>query len=97
MNNGISEAGDFLFGHIDGEKYMVSNTAEQIAAFIMKGFPLKNIVITDMVDQSEIETSMGFIMYCRDQEFLANNLIPILAPMQMGDEKIIEFIPHQAD
>lgn len=85
---------DYLYGHVDGERYMITNTVEQITAFIMK-YRFNDTMITDIFDNAEIETVFGgFIMNCSNQQFLANDLIPYLAPVQMGENEAVEFVPH---
>lgn len=84
---------NFLFGYAKGECFMVSNTVEQICAFIMK-YSLDNVKIVDFLDQLEIETSMGFIMYAQRQDFLRDSLLPALVPMQRHEVKPPEFIPY---
>ncbi|KZE67975.1 hypothetical protein AWM68_17540 [Fictibacillus phosphorivorans] len=85
---------EFVYGYVDGEQVMIANTVEQVCAFIMK-YKYESVKITNFFDELLIETSMGFIMYCRDQTYLANNLLPTLAPMQMGDTEIPEFVPYK--
>lgn len=70
----------------------VSNTTEQISAFIMKE-PHSSILLCDFLDQSILETSMGFVQYCRDQDFLKEKLIPALVPLQMGEEEPPKYVP----
>lgn len=84
---------EILYGFADGNRVPISNTVEQICAFIMQ-HSMKSVMITSVLDVAEIETSMGLIMYCRDQEFLITSLIPALAPMQMGQVEAPAFVPH---
>jgi hypothetical protein len=74
----------------------IANTAEQISAFIM-AHPYEDAMITDIFDLPEIEVKGGFIQYCRDQKFLGTQLIPTLAPMQMGDVEPPEFVPLEEE
>jgi hypothetical protein len=39
-----------------------------------------------------LNTRLGFINKCYDQSYLATQLIPVLAPMQMGERDIPEII-----
>ncbi|WP_028393989.1 hypothetical protein [Bacillus cihuensis] len=89
----IGLGNDFLYGYVNGERFMVANTVEQICAFILKE-RFKDVIITDFLDQMEIETSMGFILYCNNQEFLVNELLPVLVPMQKGEKDIPEFVAY---
>lgn len=83
---------DFLIGFAKGEYVQIENTVEQICAFIMK-HRMDSVLITNVLDGVEIETSMGFIMTCPNQEFLRTVLIPALAPMQMGEAEVPVFVP----
>lgn len=85
--------GDFLYGYAKGERIPISNNVEQICAFIMK-HRLDSVKIVSILDELEIETSMGFLMYCRNQEFLQSDLLPSLVPMQQGEVTAPEFIPY---
>lgn len=87
---------DFLIGFAKGESVQIENTLEQICAFIMK-HKMDSVVITTVLDGLVLETSMGFIMTCPNQEFLRIQLIPALAPMQMGDAEIPEFVPFVSE
>jgi hypothetical protein len=93
IDNGFT----FLYGFA-GEDYgvMVENNAEQISAFIMK-HRFQDSQFTNPLDVTEITTSGEFIFYCRDQEFLRTELIPVLVPMQRGKVEPTEFIPYQND
>lgn len=85
---------DYLFGYVDGDRYMISNTVEQITAFIMEN-QFKSTMITDVMDNAEIETVMGgFIMNCKNKQFLMEELLPCLSPTQMGDKEAEKFVPY---
>lgn len=86
--------GEFVLGYANGEQVGITNSTEQICAFIMK-HRWENVIITDIFDLPLIETSMGFIQYCGNQKYLGTTLIPKLAPMQMGETEIPEFVPYQ--
>lgn len=88
----IGSGEGFLYGHVDGERFAIHNTADQISAFIMK-YRFQRVMITDIFDVAEIE-AMGFINYCSDQEFLREKLLPTIVPMQQGQSEIIEFKPY---
>lgn len=89
----IGGSADFLYGHVNGECYAITNTIEQITAFISK-YATESVKITNFLDLLEIETSMGFIMHCPNQTFLQKELLPHLVPIQRGEEEAEEFIPH---
>lgn len=93
----IGQGEDFLFGYTRGkETVMIQNNAEQISAYIMTDL-YADKMITNFLDMTEVEVQGGFIFYCRDQEFLRTELIPTLAPMQMGKVEPPEFIPLEED
>lgn len=92
-NTTIGGSMEFLFGYAKGEQYLVTNTVEQICAFIMK-FRFDNVKLVNAFDVLEIETSGGIISFCGNQRFLGDELIPVLAPMQMGKVESPEFISH---
>ncbi|MCM3317997.1 hypothetical protein M3603_15370 [Rummeliibacillus stabekisii] len=85
--------GSYLYGYVDGERYLISKTVEQICAFIMK-YRMQDVQIIDILDQLELETSMGFIMHCANQQFLHDQLLPMLIPMQQGEVEAEKFVPH---
>lgn len=91
----IVESADFLFGYANGDRVMISNTAEQISAFIVK-HRFDKVVITDFLDTLLIETASGFIQYCIHQDYLRTTLLPVLVPMQKG-EVVVEFVPFQSE
>ncbi|MFF2532293.1 hypothetical protein ACFVS2_25625 [Brevibacillus sp. NPDC058079] len=89
----IGLGNEFLYGHVNGNRIQIANNVEQICAFIMK-YQTESVVITNILDMLEIETSMGFIMKCTDQEFLRTQIIPTLVPMQMREVNPPEFYPY---
>lgn len=72
--------------------FMFPMTAENIANFIGKyEFEAKKIVMTDLCDRLICESVYGgFIMNCPDQR-LCKDIIPYLAPIQMGEAEFKEF------
>ena len=85
-------------------KYSLSILAARIRRRLTKIRPssperwtcLNVIQITTPLDTAFISTRAGFIDYCADQEFLRNELLPVLIPMQMGDTEPseVELIPE---
>jgi hypothetical protein len=66
--------------------------AENIAAFIAK-YPFAPQITMETLDgYFLLNTSLGFIFKCYDQTYLATQLIPVLAPMQMGERDIPEVV-----
>ena len=57
----------------------------QIASFIMKTQSAPKIIITDIMDNFELDTMYGFVNRCADQKFI-DELLGVLIPMQ--EEKI---------
>lgn len=94
-NNKIGTEIGYVLGHVRGEDTtLIHDTPEQISAFIMK-YQMQNVIITDVFDQLLIETSMGFLMSCSDQQYLASYLLPVLVPMQRGEVEIPKFEPYE--
>lgn len=66
--------------------------AENIAAVIAK-YPLAPKITMETLDgHFLLNTRLGFIDKCYDQTYLATQLIPVLAPMQMGERDIPEIV-----
>ena len=72
--------------------YMFKMTAENIANFIGKNaYNADKIIMTDMCDNLICESVFGgFLMNCPDQN-LCREIIPHLAPIQMGEAEPKEF------
>lgn len=77
-------------------QHLLKATPTNISSFIIKNSPLDVIKITSPLDTPFISTSAGFIDYCADQEFLRNELLHILIPMQLGDSEPseVELVPE---
>lgn len=87
--------GDFLYGYVSGEERVcIENTAEQIAAFIMKNRFKGQVKITNFLDILEVQTMGEFIDRCESKAFLNDELMPVLLPMQLGDVEVPEFVPY---
>ncbi|MFL0364572.1 MULTISPECIES: hypothetical protein [Pseudobacillus] len=85
---------EFLLGYVKGEDtILIHDNPVQISAFILK-YHMQNVIITDVFDQQLIATSMGFLMSCSNQEYLAKYLLPVLVPMQRGEKEIPNFEPY---
>lgn len=94
MREVMSNMGEFLFGFANGERFNVANTPEQIAAFII-AHQHDDVKITSIFDIMLITTSGQFLNYVEDQEYLRDELLPVLVPMQRGEVESIEFVPYQ--
>lgn len=72
--------------------YMFKMTAENIANFIgMNAYSADKIIMTDMCDNLICESVFGgFLMNCPDQN-LCREIIPHLAPIQMGEVEPKDF------
>lgn len=66
--------------------------AENIAAFIAKYSFAPKITMETLDGHFLLNTRLGFIYKCYDQTYLAAQLIPLLAPMQMGERDIPEIV-----
>lgn len=66
--------------------------AENIAAFIAK-YPSAPVITFETLNgYFLLNTRLGFIDRCYDQNYLATQLIPVLTPMQMGERSIPEIV-----
>ncbi|WCF11625.1 hypothetical protein NDS46_30225 (plasmid) [Paenibacillus thiaminolyticus] len=82
----IDSGADFLYGYANGDRLRFANNVEQICAFIMNhSTTTEPVRITTMYDLIEIEASNGVVTFCRDEEFLKNELLPALDRMQRGE------------
>ena len=75
----------YVYSKEERTEHLLKATPENIASFIVKNSPLDIIQITTPYDTAFLSTRAGFIDYCRDQEFLTNELLPVLVPMQLGE------------
>lgn len=105
MNIDDIKAVEELYDHTDGllgyaylypndggnrQEYVFEMTPEHLANFIgAHPFDTEKMVFTDMFDRLILDTSGGFIMNCPNQE-LCRQLIPMLAPIQMGETEAKE-------
>lgn len=76
---------------IDRQEYVFDMTPENIASFIgSHPHDAQKMVLTDMLDRLILDTAGGFINTCPNQE-LCKQILPILAPIQMGETEPEEF------
>ena len=83
----------YLYLNNNGERqeYVFNMTSENIANFIgSHQFDVSKIILTDMLDRLILDTVGGFIDNCPNQE-LCRQIIPKLAPIQMGQAEAEEF------
>lgn len=92
----MTYVGEFVFGYVNGEQVMVTNTPEQIAAFIVE-HRFSDVKITSYLDELLITTSMGFLDYVADQDYLKKELLHVLIPMQQGEVEPEAFVPYQKE
>ena len=83
---------EFLKGFVKGEfRCNVTNTQEQIAAFIFKyGKEGNDVEIKDSNDDTLISSFGPYINKCEDQDYLMNGFQQLMTSLQCG-EKEIEF------
>jgi len=80
----------YTLGLDEDMQLCIKADAENIAAFIAK-YPLAPKITMETLDgHFLLNTRLGFIDKCYDQTYLATQLIPVLAPMQMGERDIPE-------
>lgn len=92
----IQFRGEYLYGYVGNECYRVTNTPEQISAFIMK-CGLTDAKIVSYQGVRLIETIAPFISYCVDQKYLGEKLLPVLVPMQRGEVEPLVFVEHELE
>ena len=72
------------------QEYVFDMTPEHIANFLgAHQFDAEKIVLTDMLDRLILNTIGGFIDQCPDQD-LCRRIVPLLAPIQMGETEAKE-------
>jgi hypothetical protein len=82
-----------LYGYANSERVVIQNTPEQIVAFIMK-YKYNDTIITTPLDEPVLSTvNGGFILECKDQAFLQEQILPVLIPVQMGGKRAPKFKP----
>lgn len=87
--------GNFLYGYVQGkERVCIENSAEQIAAFIMKQRFEGQVKIVNYLDIIEVQSVGNFIDRCENKRFLNDELLPVLLPMQTGEVEVPEFVPY---
>jgi len=88
-------AGYAYFYPSDGgnrQEFFISTTPENMANFLGSHFyDAEKMVITDMVNRLILDTYGGFINTCPDQKLCAE-IIPYLAPIQMGEKEAGEIL-----
>ncbi|WP_159633302.1 hypothetical protein [Erysipelothrix anatis] len=79
------------------KKHYFEDTPKNIANFITLN-SFHNCTITDTAD-TLILTSVvgGFVDQCPNQEYLKNELLPVLIPLQLGDVEPQEIIFDETD
>lgn len=88
-------AGYAYFYPSDGgnrQEFFISTTPENMANFLGSHlYDAEKMIITDMVDRLILDTYGGFINTCPDQKLCAE-IIPYLAPIQMGEKEAGEIL-----
>lgn len=83
----------YLYGYANSKSMAIKNSPKQIVAFIMKNIYSDTIITTPMDEPVLSTVKGGFIMDCPDQVFLSEQLLPVLAPVQMGIKRVPKFMP----
>lgn len=74
------------------EEYFIASTPENLANFIGgQGYDARQIIVTDFLDRLIVDTSLGMLETCPDQE-LCQKIISHLAPIQMGEKEAGEVL-----
>ncbi len=74
------------------QEFFISTTPENMTNFLGSHFhDAEKMVITDMCDRLILDTYGGFINTCPDQKLCAE-IIPYLAPIQMGEKEAGEIL-----
>lgn len=74
----------------DRQEYVFDMTPRNIANFLgAHQYDAAKIILTDMLDRLILNTMGGFIDQCPDQE-LYRRIVPLLAPIQMGETEAQE-------
>lgn len=69
------------------KEYLISTTLQNMANFIgSHPYDAEKMIITDMCDRLLLDTAGGFLDNCPNQD-LCRELIPLLAPIQMGEKE----------
>lgn len=88
-------AGYAYFYPSDGgnrQEFFISTTPENMANFLGSHlYDAEKMIITDMVDRLILDICGGFINTCPDQKLCAE-IIPYLAPIQMGEKETGEIL-----
>lgn len=80
----------YLYPNDEGnrQEFFISTTPENMANFLGSHFyDAEKMVITDICDRLILDTYGGFINNCPDQKLCAE-IIPLLAPIQMGEAEV---------
>lgn len=74
------------------QEFYISTTPENLANFLGSHYlDAKKMIITDIVDRMILNTVGGFIDNCPDQRH-CREIIPYLAPIQMGSKEAGEIL-----
>lgn len=74
------------------QEFYLSTTPENLANFLGSHYlDAERMVVTDIVDRLILDTVGGYIDKCPDQK-LCREIIPYLAPIQMGEKNAGEIL-----
>ncbi len=74
------------------QEFYISTTPENIANFLGSHYyDAEKMILTDICDRLILDTCGGFVNNCPDQK-LCREIIPYLAPIQMGEKEAGEVL-----
>lgn len=80
---------EYLIGYVDGdegyERTPIVASAENIASFLVINALKEEVMLTTPLDAPFITARYGFIDKCTDHQYLMNELLPVLIPMQQEE------------
>lgn len=88
----IGNGNSYLIGLSDSGERIITNTPEQISAYIMKYGQKEDVRMIDLEGNVVLTTCGYFVNKC-NQAFLPK-LLKVLEPQQMGETELIPFVPY---
>ena len=95
LDRGINKMvkSEFLYGYVEDKRVLIRNDVEQICAFLMK-YRFQNVKITNVLGITEVNTYIGVIDYCADQQYLVSVLNPAYTTMQSGKVPVPKYVEY---
>ena len=73
------------------QEFVFGMTPKNIANFLGNNFlKARKMILTDCADRLILDTCGGFVDHCPNQELLSK-ILPILVPIQMGEQEAEDF------